>query len=81
MWSRLPRLATLFGNGRSPFRRGIRHGPVHSEQNIDEILLVDGFAVFRTGIKPTWEDARNTSGGEWACRKGLCTLLAETRYA
>jgi len=34
---------------------------------------VEGFSVFRRGVRPEWEDASNAGGGEW-CAK--CTDLA-----
>ncbi len=29
---------------------------------------VEGFSVFREGVRPMWEDERNTEGGEWYFR-------------
>lgn len=37
------------------------------------------YQVFRTGIKPVWEDEANAAGGKWIIRlrKGLGTRLWE----
>ena len=32
---------------------------------------VDGFSLFKSGIRPEWEDSANAHGGEWSCRKGM----------
>ena len=32
---------------------------------------VEGFAVFKDGIVPEWEDPENKNGGEWSIRKGM----------
>lgn len=31
---------------------------------------IEGFSVFKKGIKPEWEDPANRTGGEWYCRTG-----------
>lgn len=74
-WSRLPRLAALFNDGvSSACRRGLLRAwrPVgdSSVPRPPESVILDGFAVFREGVRPEWEDAANRDGGEWGCRKG-----------
>lgn len=32
---------------------------------------IDGFSVFKKGIRPEWEDAANRSGSELTCRKQM----------
>ena len=74
-WSRLPRLSALFSDGvSSEYRKGVCRtklaptvGPAIESS---EVVVVDGFAVFREGVKPAWEDPANNTGGEWCCRKG-----------
>ena len=41
---------------------------------------VEGFAVFKDGIVPEWEDPENKNGGEWSIRKGWA-CLALCRWA
>jgi hypothetical protein len=40
-----------------------------------ETVVLDGFAVFREGVRPEWEDPQNRTGGEWGCRKGAVPRL------
>lgn len=75
MWSRLPRVNDLFCDASSVFRKGVVYGNSPSETTnvrgeASPAVLIDGYAVFREGVKPLWEDARNARGGEWSCRKG-----------
>ncbi len=84
-WSRLPRLSALFSDGvSSTMRNGVRRSwkgrpaaaglpppqDPSEKQEDDVVVLVDGFAVFREGVQPAWEDPSNCAGGEWNCRKG-----------
>ncbi|KUF98346.1 Acylpyruvase [Phytophthora nicotianae] len=38
---------------------------------------VEGFAVFKEGIVPEWEDPENKNGGEWSIRKGTGRVLGK----
>ena len=44
-----------------------------------ELPTNSDYHLFRTGIKPAWEDPANASGGKWAVRlrKGVATRLWE----
>lgn len=42
---------------------------------------VEGFAVFKEGIVPEWEDPENKNGGEWSIRKGARCLASLQRCA
>jgi translation initiation factor 4E len=75
IWSRLPRISDLFSDGSSVFRKGVIHedndtASVDALRESKPAVLVDGYAMFREGVKPLWEDTRNIRGGEWSCRKG-----------
>jgi hypothetical protein len=81
-WSRLPRLGALFNDGvMSACRRGVLRawrpvatsgdgGGATSVPRPPESVILDGFGVFREGVRPEWEDPANRDGGEWGCRKG-----------
>ena len=33
--------------------------------------IIDGFSVFKKGIRPEWEDPANRAGSELCCRKSM----------
>lgn len=41
---------------------------------------VVGFCIFKTGIKPEWEDAKNRIGGEFFFRKGMDLVNLDLLY-
>ena len=32
-------------------------------------VRIVGLSLFKTGIRPEWEDKANLGGGEWACKQ------------
>lgn len=38
---------------------------------------LDGFSVFKKGIRPEWEDVANRSGSELSCRKTMTVDLVD----
>ena len=41
---------------------------------------LEGFSMFKTGIKPAWEDKRNETGGEYYLRTELSTYDLDTYF-
>jgi len=56
-FNNIPKPSDLFFNGS---KRGFR-----------DSRKVAGFCIFKTGIKPEWEDSKNRIGGEFYFRKGM----------
>ena len=81
VWTAVPRLSSIFCDGDAAHRKGVVHAarPATTLQDSEAKLsgpgeaavVVDGYAVFRRGILPLWEDPLNCRGGEWSCRKGM----------
>lgn len=44
---------------------------VHAGLVAIEGLPVIAYSIFRSGVKPEWEDATNLHGSEWGCRESL----------
>lgn len=47
---------------------------------INELPVISDYHIFRAGVKPTYEDPANASGGKWQIRfkKGLSARMWET---
>ncbi|CAM9239833.1 unnamed protein product [Phaeothamnion confervicola] len=56
-YNNIPRPSQVFYDGQTRKRVGDR--------------TVDGYSLFKEGIKPEWEDEANANGGEWSCRKSM----------
>mmetsp|Transcript_9263 Transcript_9263/g.10569 ORF Transcript_9263/g.10569 Transcript_9263/m.10569 type:complete len:141 (+) Transcript_9263:516-938(+) len=41
---------------------------------------VEGFGLFKTGIRPEWEDKANMHGGEFFCRRALKPSELDAAY-
>lgn len=41
---------------------------------------VESFSVFKSGIKPEWEDPANATGGEWFIRKRLPSPVVDATW-
>lgn len=56
-WSFIPRPSEIFFDGQS--------------RKVVEGRMIEGFSLFKRGIRPEWEDVANKSGSELSCRKSL----------
>jgi hypothetical protein len=65
-FNNIPKPSELFFNGQ---KRGFRDN-----------RKVQGFCIFKTGIKPEWEDAKNRIGGEFFFRKGMDLVNLDLLY-
>ena len=60
----LPRPSEVFNDGSS------------TKKEVNGRVL-DGFSLFKKGIKPAWEDVANRSGSELVCRKTMNTDVVD----
>jgi hypothetical protein len=65
-WSFVPRPSEILFNGQT--RKEV------------EGRSIDGFSVFKKGIRPEWEDPANKAGSELTCRKTMSMEILDTHW-